>query len=66
MINLQRLDFNSKELEYSSQIESLQTKLEDKNSNYQLIFNKFELLEKEMLELVIYFLFNNEEIQRIF
>jgi hypothetical protein len=54
-INGQRLEYTSKELDYNSQIESLQSKLDDKNSNYQLIFNKYEILEKEIFELVIYY-----------
>jgi len=52
LINGLRMEFSAKEAEYSSQAETRQSKLEDRNSNYQLLCNKYEILEKECLELV--------------
>lgn len=47
-----RNEFTAKEVEYLNQIENMQTKLEDKNAAYQLLFSKYEIVEKELLDLV--------------
>jgi len=53
ILNGLRIEFNSKEIEYTTQIDSLNCKLEDKNLDFQNLSNKYDLLEKEILELVI-------------
>jgi hypothetical protein len=52
LINKMSIDYTTKELDFTHQIEELQNKLKEETTNYLNLFNKFELLEKEYLDLV--------------
>ena len=54
IINKLSIEFSTKEGEYTHQIEDLHTKIKAENTSYLDLLNKFELLEKEFSELVIY------------
>ena len=52
LINKMSIDYTTKELDFTHQIEELHNKLKEETTNYLNLFNKFELLEKEYSDLV--------------
>ena len=49
------VDFSNKECDYTNEIQDLHCKIREESTSYLSLLNKYELLEKEFSELVLYF-----------
>jgi hypothetical protein len=54
VINGLTLEFSAKESDYVNQLQDLRLQLEKEISSVQNIFDKYEKLDKEMVEMVIF------------